>query len=262
MGISLTIAAGKGGTGKTTVSANLGVALAQFDQDVTILDADIAMANLELVLGMTGKETTLHDVLAGDAPIEDAIYEGPGGVKVIPAGVSLSGLKRTNPEKLKDVLGSLIKKEGILIIDVPAGLGKEVYIAMSMGQNLVLVVNPDISSMSDAMKTKIVGERAGIHLLGAVVNRMGHGEFDLTEQEVAEILETEVIGVVPEDPRIKEAAFVGEPLVIRAPDSPAATAIKKLAADLIGERYTPPKAKESLMNRLMAGLGISITRTR
>lgn len=85
----ITVASGKGGVGKTTITANLGVALSTYGEETIVLDADVAMANLELILGMEGKSVTLHDVLSGEAAIEDAIYEGPGGVKVIPAGIYL-----------------------------------------------------------------------------------------------------------------------------------------------------------------------------
>lgn len=80
----IVVASGKGGVGKTTITANLGVALSTYGEETLVLDADVAMANLELILGMEGKSVTLHDVLSGDASIEDAIYEGPGGVKVVP----------------------------------------------------------------------------------------------------------------------------------------------------------------------------------
>ena len=73
MGISITIASGKGGVGKTMLSSNLGIALSQFGKDVTILDADIEMANLELHLGLEGMKVALHDVLAGEADISQEI---------------------------------------------------------------------------------------------------------------------------------------------------------------------------------------------
>lgn len=255
MGLSITIASGKGGTGKTTVSANLGVALAQFGKDVTILDADIEMANLELHLGLEGMKVTLHNVLAGEADIKEAIYQSHAGVKVIPAGISLDGLRKADPERLETVLDELLRDTDILILDAPAGLGRSVVTALAAGQELLLIVNPEISSMSDALKTKVVGRKLGAHILGAVVNRGSYDKTDLTIQEIEIILETKVLALIPEDPEVRRASAFGQPVVVRSPNSPAAVAIKKLAADLIGEKYVPPKAeKESLMKRLMSGL--------
>ena len=84
-----TITSGKGGVGKTTITVNLGISLALLGRETYILDADIGMANMALVLGMDEIPITLHEVLAGKADIEDAIYDGPGGVKVVPSGISL-----------------------------------------------------------------------------------------------------------------------------------------------------------------------------
>ncbi|MFQ5975565.1 MAG: cell division ATPase MinD [Candidatus Hydrothermarchaeales archaeon] len=244
MGLSITIAAGKGGAGKTTVSTNLGVALAQFGKDITILDSDIEMANLELHMGLEGMKTTLQNVLSGEAPISDAIYEGPAGVKIIPAGVSLDGLKKADPDKLEEILEEVLKTTEILIIDAPPGLGKITISALAAGQELLLVANPEISSMSDALKTKIVARKLGPHVLGAVLNKMGEKNTDLTIQEVETILECQVLGAIPEDPEARKAVAFGQPVVLRAPDSPSAIAFKKLAADLIGEEFTPPKTSK------------------
>ncbi len=255
MARSITIASGKGGTGKTTISANLGVTLAQYDRDVIILDADIAMANLELILGMEGRAITLHDVLAGEADVHEAIYDGPGGVKVVPAGISLDGFRKADPERLETILIELIKETDILLIDAPAGLGRDTITALAVGQESLLIVNPEISSMSDALKTKMVTSRLGGHVLGAVLNRVGYEKTDLTRQEVESILEINVVSVIPEDPEIRRSAAYGQPIVLRSPNSPASIAIKKLGADLIGERFTPPSLpQEGLVDRVVRGI--------
>lgn len=255
MSLSITIASGKGGVGKTTVAANMGVALAEFGKDVAILDADIEMANLELLFGMEGMSITLHQVLAGEAPPNDAMYTGPAGVKVIPAGVSLEGLRKADPDMLEKVLEEIMSQVEILIIDAPAGLGKSAITALAVGQELLLVANPEISSMSDALKTKIVAKKLGAHVLGVVLNRAGSDTTDLTIEEVQTILEATVIATIAEDVEVKRSSAIGQPLIIKAPNSPAAVGIKKLAGDLIGEKYIPPAAPtESFVKRFVGGL--------
>jgi septum site-determining protein MinD len=253
--LSITIASGKGGVGKTTISANLGVALAEFGKDVTILDADIEMANLELLFGLEGIKTTLNNVLSGEAPPSEAIYDGPNGVKIIPAGVSLEGLRNADPDMLEKVLEEIMEQTDILILDSPAGLGKSAITSLAVGQELLIVVNPEISSMSDALKTKIVAKKLGSHVLGVILNRTGADTTDLSVEEVQTILEATVIGLIPEDPEVKRSSSSGSPMVVRTPNSPASVAIKKLAADLLGEKYIPPAApKENFVKRFLGGL--------
>ena len=110
----ISVASGKGGVGKTTITANLGVALATYGEEVIVLDADVAMANLELIQGMEGKSITLQDVLSGEATIDEAIYEGPGGVKIVPAGISLEGLRKVKLDRLEEALEVLIEDADIL----------------------------------------------------------------------------------------------------------------------------------------------------
>ncbi|MEE8402760.1 MAG: cell division ATPase MinD [Candidatus Hydrothermarchaeaceae archaeon] len=255
MSLSITIASGKGGTGKTTIAANLGVALAQLGKDTTILDADIEMANLELHLGLEGMNLTLHDVLAGDAELKDVIYESVAGVKVIPAGVSVDGLRKADPDMLEKVLSDLLGTVDILIIDAPAGLGKNVVTALAAGQEALIVANPEISAMSDALKTKIVAKKLGAHIPGIVLNRVSFARSDLTVQEVEGILDTNIIAVIPEDPEVRRSAALGEPIVIRNPNSPASAPIKKLAEDIACGEYTRSDGERtSIVDRLTTGL--------
>lgn len=255
MGLSITIASGKGGTGKTVITSNLGIALAQLGKKVTLLDSDIEMANLGLHLGLEDIKTSLHDVLSNEADINDAIYDGPEGVKVIPAGISLEGLKKVDPDIMEKILEVMLKETEILLIDAPAGLGRSAITALAAGQELILVTNPEISSMSDALKTKIVARKLGIHVLGTILNRAGYDVTDLTVPEVGVMLETKVLAVIPEDKEVRRSVISGQPLIIRAPHSPASVAIKKLAADLVGEKYIPEEPpKEHFTKKLVEGL--------
>ncbi|MEE8402261.1 MAG: cell division ATPase MinD [Candidatus Hydrothermarchaeaceae archaeon] len=258
MGLSVTIASGKGGTGKTTISANLGVALAQLGKNVIILDADIEMANLELHLGLEGMKTTLQNVLAGEADVKDALYDGPGGVRAVPAGMSLDGLRKVEYGRLEGVLNELSDMCDFLLIDVPSGIGRTVIVAISAGKEILLVAIPEISAMSDVLKTKIVAKKLGANILGVILNRALFDKSDLTVKEVETILETRVVAVVPEDPEIKKSAASGQPAVLLSPDAPAVTAIKRLAASLVSgdiEQLAPVDPPEkSFMDKLKSGL--------
>jgi septum site-determining protein MinD len=246
MGLSITVASGKGGVGKTVLTASLGAAIAGFGKDVTVLDADIEMANLELHFGLEGMKTTLYDVLHSDANIKDAVYKSPSGVKVVPSGISLYKVRKAELVKLKDILEELLESTDVLLIDTPPGIGSEVVAVLAAGQELLLVVTPEFTSMPGALKTKEVAKKLGVHVLGVVVNRAGYNESDLKVEEVESILGLKVLGVVPEDLEVRLSVVAGQPIVIRRPDSPAALAIKKLAAELIGVKYAPPTPKSLL----------------
>ncbi len=234
MGVSITIASGKGGVGKTMLTANLGVALSQLGEKVTILDADLEMANLGLHFGMERMNVTLHDVLAGEADISQAKYNILKNLDVIPAGVFPEKQREIYPKTLDEVLDGVLEQTDILIIDSPPVLGKNVINALSAGDYLLLVTTPEISSMSDAVKTKIVAGRLGCRTLGTVLNRVYSDNSSLNQKDVESVLETNVIAVIPEDPIVGVCVRLGSPVIIKNPDSPAAIAIKKLATILVG----------------------------
>lgn len=238
----ITFASGKGGTGKTTVVANLGTAMAMLGKKVTILDADLTMANLGLMFGLEEKETTLHDVLAGGASIDQATYKGPAGVRIVPSSISLEGVRMAKLEHLKEVVSGLVKRTDILLIDSPAGLDLDAITALTLGQELILVVTPDIASLSDALKTKIISEKLGLKSIGIVVTRASDKSVDLPINQIESMLDLRVLSVVPEDPEVERYIALRKPLVISEPDSPAAQAFTKLAADLLGlKRRVKPK---------------------
>jgi septum site-determining protein MinD len=252
---SIVFASGKGGTGKTTTVVNTGVALAKFGKEVILIDADITMSNLSLVLGMEDIPITLHDVLSGEATIKDAIYEykGLSKVKVIPGGLSLEKLRKAKTERLREVILEIQDMADFVLIDAPAGLEMTSVTALLVGKELILVVNPEISSITDALKTKMVAERLNTLPLGAVLNRVTSEKTDLTKEEIETILEVPVLVTVPEDPEVKRASAYGIPLVLKNPDSPASISYYMLASKLAGVPYEPPKP-ESPLSRVFKSL--------
>lgn len=249
------IASGKGGVGKTTITANLGVALASYGLDVTLLDSDVTMANLELILGMEGRSVTLNDVLSGDADISEAIYEGPRGVKVIPAGLSLETLKKVEIGRLENTLEFLAEQTDVILIDAPAGLGKDALAAISSAQEMILVTTPEIPALSDALKTKLVASKLGVNVLGVVVNRDKNDRTFLATKEIEIILRIPVLAKIPDDPEVSRSAAFAEPFVLKNPNSIAYTPIMQLGANIMGIDYTPfvPDYK-GIVSKLIDGM--------
>ena len=232
-----TIASGKGGTGKTASSVNIGTALAMLGKKTIIMDADIGMANMGLIIGLENSPITLHEVLGGKADIDQAIYEGPCGLKVVPSGISLQGFQNSDPEVLRDVMVKLIDGADFMLIDAPAGISKDAIIPMAIADEVLLVVNPELSSMADALKTKVLTEMVGGKVGGIILNRVETEKNELTSQKVSGLIGSKVLGVVPEDLNVRRSAAFKVPIVVRSPKSPAALAFKKVAATLAGESF-------------------------
>lgn len=231
----IVVASGKGGVGKTTIAANLGIALSLHGEDVVVLDLDIAMANLELILGLEDKPVTLQEVLSGKDTIHNAVYEGPGGVKIVPAGLSLYGLKDMRLERLEEVLETLTEDIDILLIDAPGGLERDALAALEVSNELILVTTPEITSLSDALKTKIVAEKLGIDILGVVINRRMSDKAFLTASEIEVILNVPVLSIIPEDPELKIASASRNSILINKPKSNTSKLLMNLAAGVIGQ---------------------------
>lgn len=248
-----TITSGKGGVGKTTITVNLGVSLALQKKETYILDADIGMANMALILGMEEVPVTLHEVLAGKADIEEAIYEGPAGLKVVPSGISLQGFQQADPDNLRDVMRTLVDRCEYLLIDAPSGISKEGVVPLSVADEVILVVNPELASMADALKTKILCEVMNGKIYGALLNRAGLEHTKIQTQSVQEVLGVDVIDVIPEDASVRRAAAYKSPCVLKYPDADASRAFRRIAAHIAGIEYEEQKEdakREGFVDRL------------
>ncbi|HOI39840.1 MAG TPA: cell division ATPase MinD [Methanobacterium sp.] len=251
----IAVASGKGGVGKTTVTANLGIALSLLKEDVVILDMDINMANLELILGLEGKPVTLQDVLAGHENIQNAIYEGPGGVHLIPTGLSLPNLNYIKRERIEDVFEQLIGNVDLILIDSPAGLERDALAAMSPADEMILVTTPEVTSITDTLKTKLLAERMGINISGVVLNRDKKDRDFLSVEEVEAIMEVPILSIIPEDQGLIKFYAEGTPVLIEEPESAISRSFLELAAYLVDKEYLMPKIpKKSFISKFIDGL--------
>lgn len=232
------ISSGKGGVGKTMITANLGTALAGMGKDVVVLDANLTTPNLGIHLGIPLYPVTLQDVLKGTADIEDAIYEHDNGLKVIPSGISLNDMKGTDSRDLSSAILKLLGRTDVVLMDCAAGLGREALSAIESSDELIVVTNPDVSSVTDALKTLRLANEIGTKTLGIVINRVSGRRHELTTEEVLTMLgDIEVLAEIPEDINVQKSISKRRPVVQRKPSSDASQEIKKLAHRIVGQDY-------------------------
>ena len=244
----ITVTSAKGGTGKTTTTSNLSSAIIQFGRNVIAVDGNLTTPNLSLHLGIPFYPVTLHDVIKGRANISEALYIHPSGIRVIPASLSVNHLRNLNPDKLQKALIKVMPNEDFIIVDGAAGLGKEAKASMKVADETLIVTNPELPAITDALKAIKVSERLGTPVLGVVLNRVRGMKHELSISEVEDILEREVLGVIPEDPAVPESIAMKIPVVNFKPRSKAAKAFKRLAATILEEGYT--EEKESFWEKL------------
>jgi len=250
MSRAIAVASGKGGVGKTTLVANLGIALASYGQKVIMVDADLDMANLELVLGMEGRPITLQDVLNGEAQTQDAVYNVSENAKFVPAGISPSQFRRVDPEKLQRAVLEFSGNSDYVLLDCPAGVGRDTIACFASCKETILVVTPEPISATDAYKTKIVAEKMGSEVIGVVVNMVKGLKGELAIKEIETLLESPIIAKINEDPLVRECVAAGKPIVKQYPTSQTTLTINKLASDLSGVAFKVEAPKRSIWSRL------------
>ena len=229
--VLVSVSSSKGGSGKSTTSVNLGVALAQLGKDVTVIDANLSTPNLSMYLGAPNLPVTLHHVLKGEAHIHEATYEHASGAKIIPASISMRNFENIDLYDLRYHLPHI--KSEFVILDGAAGIDAEAQAPIQMSDQVLVVASPELPSVADALKTVRIAQHHGKHVRGVVLTRAGH-HLDLKVKNVETILEHQVVGIVPEDHHVKAALVRREPVVHVFPNAPSSIAYKKLGAYFAG----------------------------
>lgn len=230
----ITLVSGKGGVGKTTVTANLGIALVEIGKDVTLIDGNLTTPNLSLHLGIPSFPNTLHDVLKGRVEIIDAVYEHDSGLKIVPAGLSVEHLKGIDPRRLSQALLGLFGSTEIILIDAAAGIGREAIAAIENSDELLLVTNPELPAVLDALKVYKIAEDLGIETRGVVLNRISGKRHEMREEEVTNLLGLPILAKIMEDEDIKRAINQRLPIIQYKPNSYNSYEFRKLARIVAG----------------------------
>ena len=244
----LAVTSGKGGVGKTFVSANLASALARRGHRVLVMDADFSLANLDIVLNLSPK-ITLHDVFTGKAKLENAIMRAPGGFSVILAGsgmVEYARLTHQVRDDFRQIIAALVPHYDVVLLDTGAGISDVVLFAISLASEVLVVATPEPTSLTDAYATiKVLVGQQKRQVVRTIINQTARvGDGRAITRQLQQVLDRFVVtepgqstrlvhmGDIPADPTVKQAVMRRQLLMQMAPDCPAGLAMTQLALKL------------------------------
>ncbi|MCP5181195.1 MAG: MinD/ParA family protein [Pseudomonadales bacterium] len=236
------ITGGKGGVGKTNVSVNLGVAMCRMGRRVTLLDADLGLANVDVLLGLKPRHT-LKDVLDGSVALTDVIVEGPLGLKIVPAASGMQEMVRLGPQQhagLISAFSDIAHQMDVLLIDTAAGISDEVISFLCAAQEILVVVCDEPTSITDAYALiKVLNQRYGIDRVRVVANMVrteeeGARVFEKLQGVSERFLDVQLLhaGSVPFDDHLRRAVRKQRAVVDLYPMSKAARSLLRLAEEV------------------------------
>jgi flagellar biosynthesis protein FlhG len=273
----LAVVSGKGGVGKTSLAVNLAIGLAAAGRRILLLDADIGLANVDLLLGQRPRGHLGH-VLAGRMTLAEVVQEGPAGIAWIPGASQMPALARIGQKRRDAVLESLSDLEtqhDLVVLDAPAGIGPGVLALARQADELVLVTTPEPTSIVDAyalLKAAAASgapgpngaSAPGLGPIRLVVNMVAHRRdgqrvHARLREAAGRFLGVPVglLGYVFSDGHVGRAVYRQEPLLLAYPHSQAAWCIKRLVSAVLegpqARTRTPLGFFQRMVNRLVAG---------
>jgi len=229
------IISGKGGVGKTTSTINLGTSLNKLGEDVVIVDGNLTTPNVGIHLGAPIVPITLNHVLNDQAQLEDAIYEHESGTKIIPASLSLKETEKIDYKKFSELTKKLKKLTNHVLIDAAAGLGEEARAAITSADEIIIITNPEMSAVTDALKTIKLAEEMGKPVRGVIVTRYQGARTEMPISNIKDMLEAPLIGIIPEDIAIKESQVMKNAVIHTHPNSMPARQYMDTSRRILGD---------------------------
>lgn len=241
----IAVTSGKGGVGKTVVSANLAAALTRCGRRVLVLDADLGLANLDVVLNLFPK-VTLHDVFTGKSTLRDAILPAPGGFSVLLAGSGMVEYSRMTPEvreQLQQVMQVVEPMFDHVLLDTGAGISDVVLYTVSLAGEVLVVVTPEPTSLTDAYAAiKVLATGQGRRRMSLLVNQTRRpGDARTVRQQLQQVVDRyvnpgldspvrlDLVGELPADPAMREAVQRRELVFETLPGAPVSIALAAIA---------------------------------
>jgi flagellar biosynthesis protein FlhG len=246
----IAVTSGKGGVGKTNLTANLAVLAARAGKRVLIIDADLGLANVEIVFGL---KPSLHigAIIDGTHKIEDVLVQGPAGVKILPGGSGIQSLTSLDEEQKLRLCAALDEVEDmfdLVLVDSGAGIGENVLFFVGAAQEALLIVSPEPTSLVDAYAVvKVLSQQAGVRQFNVIVNPVvdelqAREIFPKLTQVTSRFLAASLrhLGFVPRDDNLHRAIMAQRPFVEAFPHCPASRALQVVADKLLA---APPPAR-------------------
>lgn len=259
----IAVSGGKGGVGKSNISVNLSIALAELRRRVVLLDADLGLANVDVLLGIRATHT-LADVLAGTHSLIDVLVTGPAGVKIVPASSGVQRMAELSSAEhvgLINAFNELSDQVDILVIDTAAGISDTVVSFVRAANEVIIVVCDEPSSITDSYALiKLLNKEYGMQRFRVVANmtrtqQEGINMFNKLNTVCERFLDVtlQFVGQIPFDENVRKAVQKQKALLEYAPNSKAAIAIRALAqvVDKWPLPYTPTGRLEFFVERLL-----------
>ena len=258
-GTVITVSSGKGGVGKTTATANLGISLASMGKRVVVIDADIGLRNLDIIMGLENRIVyDLVDVVEGRSKLKQAMIKHKkfDDLYLIPAAQTRDKMS-VSPDDMVKLTDELRKDCDYILIDSPAGIERGFRNALEPADEVLIVTNPEVSAVRDA--DRIVGliEAAEKGPGRLIINRLKSdlvkkGEM-LSSEDVYDILGLTIIGIIPEDALVLSASNSGVPVTLNL-DSKAGMAFSNIARRILGEDvpFMDLNGNQSLLRRFLS----------
>lgn len=235
----LAVSSGKGGVGKTNVAVNLGVSLSELGHQVALLDADLGLANVDVLLGLQPKFNLSH-VLSGERTLNEIMLEGPGGLKIVPASSGIQRMSDLSQAEQAAVIRAFSEIEtdlDVLLVDTAAGISSSVVNFARACQEIILVVLDEPTSLTDAYAfIKLLHRDFGVYRFQILTNMVqdqaqGQNLYHKLCRVTDRYLDVNLsfLGAIPYDDHLKKAVQKQNPVVLAYPQSKSAQAFRALA---------------------------------
>lgn len=235
----IAVTGGKGGVGKSNVSVNLAIALAEMGRRVVVMDADLGLANIDVLLGLTANRN-IADVLAGECSLADVLVNGPGGIRIVPASSGTQHMTQLSPMEhagLINAFSELGDETDVLIVDTAAGISETVVSFLRASQEILLVVCDEPTSITDAYAMiKLLNREYGLYRFRVLSNQVrsqqeGKHLYNKLSRVTERFLDValQYLGSIPYDEAVRKAVQRQRAVLDAYPRAKASLAFKALA---------------------------------